>query len=240
MTKIAICFFGQVKNYNNILYESFICHVLESLSTKSTQFDYFLVTYKNTHYINPKHNEDHSIDYTSIFKYFKWVDKILIDPFSENIVELDHYSQFLVATYGTRWHKSFDAILATKYSIRQLYGLHLLYNILKNKYDQYIFLRADAQFNSKLYKDWDDAVDISIPNFASYTGYNDRFAVILNENALRSYCSRYIELKNYPQQYQSENYLKQILNKNNLNIYLTNSIKFNLLRANNKLTSDKY
>ncbi len=75
MSRIAICFFGQVKNFDQQLYDSFSTNISNVLV--NNDIDYFLVTYNNTHYLNLYHGENHTIDYTSINSFFHFKQKII-------------------------------------------------------------------------------------------------------------------------------------------------------------------
>ena len=78
-----------------------------------------------------------------------------------------------------------------------------------------------------------------VPSFASWGGYNDRFA-ILNHTGLTSYCSRYLELIQNPCYYHSEQYLKYVLEKDGMRVKLLDDMQFRLMRGDGSLTDTDY
>lgn len=229
MVKTAICFFGQVKNYNDAIYASYLEHVEKNIKSP---FDYYLVTYNNTHIKNPKNGEDHSIDYNSINRYFTFDNCSVVE--TQSVKNIDYFASSLVEQYGSGWDgdSKEGSIISTIFAIRQLYGLKILYNMVKNKYDYYLLIRPDAFFTRSLtFPDNLNHWDVVVPKFDSWWGYNDRMAMC-NEKGLEAYCSRFDHIMNCPQRYHSEKYLKYILDKHGVNVFQTDSVLFDLVRAN--------
>lgn len=237
--KIAICFFGQVKNFNDRLYNSFIQNISNSLNVY--EIDYFLATYNNKKYINSATGENHDIDYLSICNYFLFKEKIILDIYADYTINIDNFVNEGLKNYGYAEIWGDNAQESTIRSIRQLYCLHILHNQLINtNYDKYILCRPDCIFDKPLevtiLKNFSN---ICIPNFNHWFGYNDRFAVV-DKIGLTTYCSRYTKLIIYPQKYHSETYLKYTIDESKNTIHLFDNFKFRLLRSNNELSRIDY
>lgn len=236
---IAICFFGQVKNFTKVLHHIFNNAIITPLNKYN--IDYFLVTYNNIEYYNPSHEENHTIDYESINKFFKFKQKIILDINSSDIHEIDNFVLHTLHKIGYDPIWETNAILTTSYAIRQIYGLHKLYELIKDtRYNKYIFCRPDCFFENRL----DPTIitnhnNICIPNFNHWSGYNDRFAIV-DKIGLQTYCSRYNCFRKNPVVYHSEKYLKTIITESNNSIYLFDQFKFKLLRADGKLSRSDY
>lgn len=231
VNKIAICFFGQVKNYTSNLYENFVQNITSQIV--NYELDYYIVTYNNNYMFNPINGENHSIDYNSIFQYINFNSSLILDINSDEIKFVDNFSEYLVEKFGGCWGD--NSQLSTKYAVRQLYGLKKLYTIISNKYYRYILLRPDIWYTSKLHNILiNNNEDLVIPLFDSWGGYNDRFA-IANNFGLKIYCNRYDSLIEKPVKYHSENYLKTICNYNNIKIKQLDNFYFKRVRANGKL-----
>lgn len=236
--KVALCFFGHVKNFNDQLFFSYSQNIIKSIDS---DIDYYLVTFNNQIYYNPSSKEDHSIDYNSINNYFLFSEKIILDINAPYSYKIDNFVIHTLHRYGydIGWGK--NAILTTVYAIRQLYGLYKLYNILKHtNYSKYILCRPDCIFEKQL----DSTIlskteNICIPNFNHWYGYNDRFA-ILDKIGLETYCSRYEILMNNPKQYHSEKYLKYTIDQSKNTIFLFDNFRFRLLRSNGELSRIDY
>lgn len=241
MSKIAICFFGQVKNFDQQLYDSFSINVSNALV--NNDIDYFLVTYNNTHYTNSFHNENHPINYYSIVSFFPFKRSIILDINSDITKFIDN---FVIVTLGSigyaRWGSYLSSQQCTIRAVRQLYGLHSLYKCLKDEdnYDRYIFVRPDCIFESQLDSSLiNNSYNLCIPNFSNWDGYNDRFA-ITDSFGLEVYCSRYNRLMQHPQKYHSETFLKQTIDNYKATCYSFNNFRFRLLRTTGNLTDVNY
>lgn len=240
--KLAICFFGHVKNFNDLLYESFIKNIVKPINHNS--IDYFLVTYNNKYYFNPSNNENHLIDYKSIFKYFKFNQKIILDINAQYTKNIDNFTNKLIDRYGCSkyWGDYDNAKRLTIYAIRQIYGLYKLYDqvLYNTSYDKYIFCRPDCIFHNKIHQSLIDIPNsICIPNFACWHGYNDRFA-ITDYNGMIVYCNRYKNLVEKPTIYHAENYLKYTLLQKKINTAIFDGFQFQLLRSDGSLSRPGY
>lgn len=238
-SQIAVCFFGQVKHFTKTLYHSFQNSIIEPLNNYN--IDYFLVTYNNKIYYNPSSGEDHKINYESICNFFQFKQKIILDINAEYTHEIDNFVLHTLYKFGydAIWGK--NNILTTSYALRQIYGLHKLYEFINNTtYKKYIFCRPDCIFENKLDPIIiNNLTNICIPNFNHWFGYNDRFAVV-DKIGLKTYCSRYSEIRKNPTRYHSEKYLKSIIVKSDNSIHLFDKFQFRLLRANGELSRSDY
>lgn len=241
--KTAICFFGQVKNYNDILYNSYQQYIYDPIYSL-TDIDYFLVTFNNTTYYRPSTQENHSIDIDSINDFFNFRDSIILDICADYTIEIDNFVAHTLSQFGYCDSWGLETQLLTRNSIRQLYGLNQLYQKISNlKYDRYILCRPDALFEQRLdatlLSSINSVYNILIPNFNHWYGYNDRFAIV-DSVGLATYCSRYQKIVNNPQSYHSESYLKQTIHQSGNSLYLFDNFRFRLLRANNQLSGTDY
>lgn len=230
-SKIAVCFFGQVKNYTDKIYSNYLDNIFSSIS--SYGIDYYLVTYNNKSIFNPKNKENDKIDYTSIFRYIDFAKSLILSIDSPQTESIDRFSDYLVKTYGGSWGDNSN--ISTRNGIRQIYALKNLYNIIDTDYQKYILLRPDLFYIETLdAKLLESSSDIIVPLFDSYGGYNDRFA-ITNNIGLKVYCSRYDNLCKNPLKYHSENYLKKICDNYEIVVEKNNNLNFKRIRANGNL-----
>lgn len=240
MSRIAICFFGQVKNFDQQLYDSFSTNISNVLV--NNDIDYFLVTYNNTHYLNIYHNENHRIDYTSINSFFPFKEKIIVDVESDITKNIDSFVLNILSSFGyADWGSYENSQQCTIRAVRQLYGLYALYQCIHGfSYDKYILVRPDCIYDSSI----DEKIifnthNFCIPNFSHWGGYNDRFAIV-DHKGLEVYCNRYIKLINSPEKYHSERYLKKCIDESKLSCDRFNNFRFRLLRTTGKLTHINY
>lgn len=238
--KIAICFFGQVKNFNSVTYDNYYQNIIDPLLSKDHEIEYYLVTYNNTKYTNPWSNEDNTIDYNSINSFFAFQHTTILDIHSQTIQDIDIFvcNELSKRGYAKEWGHFGQQL--TMNSIRQLYGLSTLYPIVKDKYKKYIMVRPDCEFLNTL----DETLlhnqsNLCVPNFSHWGGYNDRFAIVDN-TGLQTYTSRYDEIISSPVEYHAERYLKSIIDKYQNTLYCFDHFKFLLLRANGTKSDINY
>lgn len=234
---IAVCFFGQVKNFDDKLYESFQKVIRP---TQSNKVCYYIVTYNNKIYTNTSSGENHQIDYRSIFKYFTFRNEIILDAHSHQILQVDNFVRNELKKYGYAKIWGENAQELTINAVRQIYGLNELYRTINKNYDKYLLCRPDCVFENDLDENlMQKKCNICIPNFNHWFGYNDRFAIV-DKIGLETYCGRFDLLKKNPQNYHSEMYLKQTIHNSKNTIYLFDNFRFRLLRANGQLSSPNY
>lgn len=240
MKQNAIILIGQVKNFHPLA-NNFHTNIHQQLHQTS---DYILITSKQKIYTNPRQNENHPIDHTTILQHINFT-KIIYDGLEEENTPLcqtiHQQAQHLVNTYGGAWeHHSNNS---TYNALKLLYSLHLLYHTLKDQeihYNKYILLRSDIHYDTPFNPEWlKNPQDATISKHSSWGGYNDRHA-ILNHKAYTSYCSRYQKITHNPQHLHSETYLKQTLNQDNITVKEEDEIKFRLLRSNGTLSDVQY
>jgi hypothetical protein len=235
--RIAVIFFGQVKCYDR-LYDNFLYRVGRHINDIS---DYFVITSRKSHYVNPRQNESSAIDYSSMFKYFDFTDVLydgLEDEHSQKCYFIKDFCDRIIREYGGAWLK--DSTLSTFNSIKQIYSLHLMMSHINRpgnlKYDRYVLIRSDIFFDTDFNLEMlDYNEDVVVPSFASWGGYNDRFA-ILNLAGFNSYCSRYEKLMRNPSYYHAEEYLKNVLDKDGMKVRTVDTIRFRLMRGDGSLT----
>jgi GR25 family glycosyltransferase involved in LPS biosynthesis len=246
MSRIAYIFFGQVKNFDKKQCEAFQYNVGDKL--KHHDVDYFLTTSRSTRYNSPRQQEAEGrgvlVDPESMHQYFDFKD-VFYDDQSRESENISGLAQKLV-TFGDAWNS--HSLTSTENSLKQLYGLeyfwHQFKGIAKN-YDVFILSRCDL-FHTHVFdvdclnKD----VDLLTPyydgfeeiDYGQFGGLNDRFAVAKNVLSLAVYCSRYSGIKNKPQYYHAEEYLKQQVEYHKLTTDKIHNFCFLLYRANCKIS----
>lgn len=231
--KIAICFFGQVKNYDQTIFDAYENNIERILFANDCSIDRYLVTYNNTWFSNPRNNEDGPIDYLSILEYLSFTQYHIIDINAQMIKDLDSFSLSLVEKYGGSWQEHSE--LSTVFAVRQLYSLKIMYELLSNHiYDRYIFLRPDALFINSIDIRYitDNSYDILTPAFDQYCGFNDRFA-ITSRSGMIEYANRYTKLIQQPLKYHSENFLKKTIVESETKHNTIDNFVFKLIRTKN-------
>ena len=246
MSRIAYIFFGQVKNFDEKQYEAFKENVDNKL--RDHDVDYFLTTSRSTKYSSPRQQETEgqqvSIDPKSIQAYFDFKN-VFYDDKSRETEDISGLAKKLVA-FGDAWDS--HSLTSTKNSLKQLYGLqyfwHNFKSIAKN-YDVFILSRCDL-FHTHAFdiNCLNKSVDLLTPyydefkeiDYGQFGGLNDRFAVAKNVLSLAVYCSRYSSIKNNPQYYHAEEYLKQHINQHKLSTGKIHNFCFLLYRANCKIS----
>ena len=238
--KNAIILIGQVKNFHPLA-QNFHTNIHQHLHQTS---HYILLTSKNTTYTNPRQNENHPIDHTTILQHINFTKEIYDGLEEENTPlsqQIHQQTQHLINTYGGAWEQ--HSTTSTNNALKLLYSLNLLYHTLqdqKNHYNKYIIIRSDIHQDTPFNPEWlQNTEDATLPKFASYGGYNDRYA-ILNPKAYTSYCSRYQKITQNPQHLHSETYLKQTLTQDNITVKEEKEIKFRLLRSDGNLSPTQY
>jgi GR25 family glycosyltransferase involved in LPS biosynthesis len=247
MAKIAYIFFGQVKNFDERQHSAFQENVVSKLS--DFDVDYFLVTSKSSFYCNPRYAESEpgvsNIDYTSIQKYVNF-EEIYYDQDARAAEDIDGLCESVIK-FGEAW-KEGDALQSLKNSIKQIYSLEYFYGKFAdkiNEYDYFVLSRSDLYHTHPLNVDcFSRDGDLFAPyydvcpqiDYGWFGGINDRFAVIKNKSALKTYCTRYSSIKNNPEYYHAEQYLLRQLKTNNVNYCKINNFMFLLNRASGKLS----
>ena len=247
MAKIAYIFFGQVKNFDEKQYSAF----QENVASKLDDFDvdYFLVTSKSSFYSNPRHAESEpgvsKIDHTSIQKYFNF-EEVYYDQDERADEDIDGLCESVIK-FGEAW-KEGDALQSLKNSIKQIYSLEYFYDKFAhkiNEYDYFVLSRSDLYHTHPLNVDcFSRDEDLFAPyydicpqiDYGWFGGINDRFAVIKNKSALKTYCTRYSSIKSNPEYYHAEQYLLKQLKTNNVNYGKIHNFMFLLNRASGKLS----
>ena len=246
MSRIAYIFFGQVKNFDEKQYEAFQQNVGDKLNGHDV--DYFLTTSRSKEYTSPRQQEAEGqqipIDPESIQKYFDFKD-VFYDDQARESEDISGLAQKLV-TFGDAWDS--HSLTSTKNSLKQLYGLEYFWHNFKSissDYDFFILSRCDLFHTHAFDVDCLNVdADLLTPyydpfpqiDYGQFGGLNDRFAVAKNILSLAVYCSRYSSLKNHPQYYHAETYLKQHVEHNKLKADKMHNFLFLMNRANNQLS----
>jgi GR25 family glycosyltransferase involved in LPS biosynthesis len=245
---IAYIFFGQIKNFDEKQFRAFDENIGKKLESHSV--DYFLITSKNKKYHSQRQSlsegGEQQIDHYSIEKYFNFKSIFYDEIDSRDNTDIDSLAQDLVENFGGAWGD--NSLESTKNSLRQLYSLEFFYeqfSKIEGGYDTFILSRSDL-FHTHTLSDQclDTGGDIFIPfydnfpqiDYGWFGGANDRFAVIKNQSTLKTYCTRYSSIKNNPQFYHAEKYLKHRLNQQKADVRKIHNFEFRLIRANGVIT----
>jgi hypothetical protein len=249
MKKLAYIFFGQVKNYGDLHFDSFTQHVAPTIS--DYEVDYFLITSKNDCYDSPRNRKHEgryvSIDYRTILKYFNFK-KVYFDGLekqeSEIVSEITETAKKIVKEFGCphTWSRHGYCVETTANSFKQLYSLKYFYDQFTKdgflEYDHYVLSRGDIlhqhPLNSIAFGG--SSTEVYVPDFGWWEGgCNDRFAVLNDKTALQVYCSRYPSVSQIQKEYHAENYLYRTLLDKKLNVKPIPNFDFRLVRANGEL-----
>lgn len=246
--KAAYIFFGQVKNFDNRQYNAFEKNVKSKLV--DYDIDYFLVTSRAGNYDNPRQKKSEGgnckINHNSIKRHFDFKCIYYDELDCKKDTEIDDLAESIVETFGGKWEE--DSLLSTINSLKQLYSLEYFYEQFSKcglDYDVYILSRSDLFHTQDLKINFlDQDFDVLVPYFEDYPeidygwfgGINDRFAVIKNTKALKTYCCRYSKIKSSPEPYHAEKYLLKRLKDDYLTCGRIPSFNFRLIRANGKIT----
>jgi mannosyltransferase OCH1-like enzyme len=245
--KIAYIFFGQVKNFSAKQFNAMRDCVLSKIDQHD--IDFYLSTSRQEYYFSERQSQSEGrclIDCYSMHKYFDF-NGIFYDELDKiDCSEIKELAAHLVDSFGGAWGE--NSLQSTINSLKQLYSLEYFYNqfIKCNfEYDAFVLSRSDLFHTHVLNTEcFDLDCDIAVPYFDDYPqidygwfgGINDRFAVIKNNDALKTYCTRYSRLKNAPRFYHAEQYLFDCIKEDDLNYEKIHNFEFRLLRGNGKIT----
>jgi hypothetical protein len=229
---IAICYWGLTRSTKHV-YKSHYDYLFNILKSSNINYDIFMHTWKtDNNFISIKENTV-PIDYEE-YKLLE-PDYYVIECQQDfiNTLEFSNYfNKELFEKYGDSEHEWYPQLimnhLCALESQKRVYNMAVSTN---KKYDYVIFVRPDVlicdSFNiNMLHEDF----DIIIPNEDHNEGFNDRFAILLFNNA-SMYARRIdeiIEFRKNNGRIVSEKYVKFIINKyyNNLKF-----INFKMRRA---------
>lgn len=234
--KVAIIFYGLSRSLNTTIH-SFKNNLFNILIKNNIDYDIFIHTYKiHGRYTNMWSGEsienyiNEDIETILNPKYYLYDDQNNI----EKILNIENYYTYL--TWGVfgdpklvkHLIKNYVLALYSKNKITQLFNQNI------KEYDYAIICRPDMnilnEFDINYFNELNNN-NIIIPEQDSYGGCNDRFC-IGKPNIISLYGSLYNELLNYSKQkpIESELFLLDMLNKNNINIMKKN-IKYNMIRT---------
>ena len=181
--RVAVCFFGQVKNYKHVA-DSVQRHVFDVLDKTGLAYDVFAHTFNQSDFTNPRNREQHlPIDPASL------QDNLAIPPTAmlyDNLAAADSaYNLTALLARGDPWPD--NPRLSLRYYARQLHSLHRvtsLWEARAARYSWVLYLRPDLRFLSDLdlprlrafLHHAPDQAAIATPGFAKWGGLNDRLA----------------------------------------------------------------
>jgi hypothetical protein len=238
MKKLAYIYFGQVKNYNRIQHDQFSTNVLPGL--KNFDVDFFLTTTPAEKYVSPRQGEDGVINYKSINNFINFK-KIYYDDILSKQKEFEDFANSLLKKFRFRAWRNFS-LPSTINSLKQIYSLNYFYDQFKDiatEYEYFIVARSDLFFLTKLSLPQLNSHNIYLPDWGHYKdGCNDRYAVITSLDILKIYCCRYNFLRNNPEPYHAESYLRKCLKRNGVKFKQFKKFKFRLLRSCNHVSTE--
>jgi hypothetical protein len=231
MPRLAICFFGLVKNIDHV-YDSIRRYILDPLTYKGYEFDFYGHTYKMDRFTNPRNGEANvPIHSESIHKRFKFKQFKM-----HSINDYPHLNDDLqlCLKYGDPWPE--NKILSLKNHLLNLWSLYQVTQLWKNAASTYasvIYLRPDLRFLNPLEFQILPGKSLAVPSFHSYGGHNDRFAYG-TPSAMIIYGERWAGMKTYFNKHKrsihSETFLQLYLQDNGVQTVAI-SIKFQRIRA---------
>jgi hypothetical protein len=232
MPRLAVCFFGLVKNIDHV-YASIQRFILEPLTRHGYELDFYGHTYKMDRFTNPRNGEANvPIHPESIHKRFKFKQFTI-----ESINDYPHLNADLqlCLKYGDPWPE--NKLLSLKnhlLNLRSLYQVTQLWKSSASTYASVMYLRPDTRFLNHLEVPNLSGKTLAVPAFHSYGGHNDRFAYG-TPAAMIIYGERWAGMKVYFDRHKrsihSETFLQHHLRDNGVKV-ITLSIKFQRIRAN--------
>jgi len=230
--RVALCFFGLVKDYG-LVADSVEQFVLSPLRKAGYEYDIYIHTYNQPTVTNPRNGEKSvSINSSSITKFYPTAIIRRDDPTTaDRLHPLEYYLR-----NGDPWPD--NPRLSMMNYIRQLYSLHMVTSLWwpsRSHYAYVVYLRPDVRFTSPLMLNpLIRERQIAIPNFHSFTGYNDRFAYG-RPLAMKTYGDRLNWVEAFFARYKcslhAESYLKFFLQAHGMEVILIH-IHFVRVRAN--------
>lgn len=235
--RVAICFFGLTRSLRKYTFKSIKKNIFQPLRKNNYEYDVFLHTY-NLKQINNPRSREINIELDPVeYKLLRPKSNLIED---QNEIDKTFDFDFYLKN-GDPWH---DNGLSLKNLLRQLHSLHKVTEILddyikktKVSYDWVIYSRPDLEFYSPIdifNKKSEDNI-IYIPTFASFGGYNDRFAYG-SLSTMRIYGNRILSVDSYVntgKRLHSETFLKFHLTTYKISRKET-SIFFRRVRANGR------
>jgi len=202
VSRVALCFFGQVKNVNHVQLTSFIDNVMRPLLEYFPSIDVYLHTYNIVSFHNPRNLEKnvtlHVADSLNlIFSELRELPGVKIRNISitQDAKAADRSFRPLnfYLSHGDPWR---NEGLSMFYFLRQLYSLETVTRLWEkspstgDRYQAVVYVRPDLLFESPLpVADTLDVIDeehskrilrprtVFSPNFDVFGGMNDRFAL---------------------------------------------------------------
>jgi len=221
--RIAIVFFGLVKNMSDGQAESYNDHVVQPLRDVGAIVHGYLHTHKVETFTNARNGEKcEAIDQDATITRIRRIlplETMKTDPSDTDTAygPLERYTK-----NGCQWHARFLPTTPLYY-IRQLHSVMLSFSLIKCDEcvpDAVIFLRPDVMFHTSIcVNDVADACNASgcflTPAWNKFGGLNDRFA-ITSWQVAHIYANRLVDLEQHVEQgfkLHAERYLRRIVER---------------------------
>lgn len=246
MSRVAICFFGLVKNIDHV-YASIQKYILEPITRAGYAIDYYGHTYKIDRFTNPRNREANvPIHPESIRSRFTFKQFQMELPTDYSNLEADLK---LCLKYGDPWPENKTVSLQNHLlNLRSLYQVTQLWKTTAadtssrcgptsgSAYKYVVYLRPDLRFVNPLQLVPLSGKSLVVPSFHSYGGCNDRFAYGTPE-AMIIYGERWAGISAYfakhTRSIHAETFLRLHLQDAGVSVQ-TSSLRFQRIRANNQ------
>lgn len=234
MARVAVCFFGLVKNIDHV-YASIERCILNPLKQQGYEMDFYGHTYEMSHFTNPRNHEANvPIQPKSILKRFQFKQFTIEPTTSYSHLEDDVK---LCLKYGDPWPE--NKVISLKnhlLNLRSLYQVTQLWKGVASAYKYVIYLRPDLRFLNSLAIRNLTGMSLVVPAFHAFGGYNDRFAYG-TPAAMIIYGERWSGMETYFSKHRrsihAETFLRFHLQDHHVHV-ITAPIRFQRIRANNQ------
>lgn len=223
--RVAICYFGLLRSLK-MVYHSHIDKIFNELITNNIEYDIFLHSWKTAD--NKQHVWENIINVKQDYEIpHKIQEKILVKKFDYqqdflNSIDFNEYFyKEEYKKYGERKEWRPQLIRNHLCALESMKRVKNLVNTVEIEYDYIMILRPDSKINNLFpVKEVIDFLNtnkkgICVPDFGSYEGYNDRFA-IMNNNYCKEFCERINEISQFRKtngRIVSEKFTKYIIDK---------------------------
>ena len=216
--KICLGFYGLVHRSLSFTFTSIKKNIIDVLKENNIEYDIYIHTFDNktSNTIWGKNENDVPINIDDI-KLFNCNNVLTCNEEDFN----NNYDFKKLYKNGDIWKNNFSSL---HNAIRELYSLKELYKMVNDKYDLYIFTRADLFFENKLdinfiLSNLKNNILFTLP-YGKYNNLNDllticdKTSIEILANRL-DYCVEYVENGNM---FWTEGLLKYLVDKFNINV----------------------
>ena len=227
MLKLAICISGSLRSFEYCK-ESFVNHIIKS---NEKYFDIKLFIFI------PEDNCSYKI---KLFDEFNPITKIKKDEI------ITHKNKIILTGVPSTFKKNIGSLGGLQGYLQQIKGINETFKMVENyekenstKFDFILRCRSDVIYNKNIELFKFDTTSITVPQFHSYSGINDRFAFGKRE-LMKHYMNMFPNITKYDiKVINAEQYAYLNLKKNKVPFVKIN-ICFNRVRQQNKIENDSF